>query len=246
MEKKVARIDKKVEKLEGRQPENIFGRQALLKDSMAESKHDWQDLGGAERLRRSQQAMTALSEKMAVMCPQEMQELRDKAQGLRNDLRAQIRMQIQQELQKKRDIILQEGEQATEGLNNHVAVARFSAKDLDDVCSLLETPEYKHMTLAEDLSRDGSAFAVPTPDVAALFSAMVEAMAEKESHPQSWWVKYLCSNRERFHGVAIGRASVEPHENVAGVLQAKAVPGLIHASPSKCSGDACRRRFGGS
>ena len=148
---------------------------------------------------------------MAALSHYELQDVREAAHDLRETIADNIRQAIGLHVAKRRELVFQERERALAGLRNHVGTARLSAGDLQAVCGLLNTEEYKAMQFCELADGRGSALAPPLPQEAALFEEKVNDMLEIPSAPHPWWCKYVCPHRSRFHGVALAKGQALPH-----------------------------------
>ena len=159
--------------------------------------------------------MQDLANVMGSLSPQELQGLRQDAAGLRREKRQQIQHAIAVQEARRQQLLMQEQDRQSDGLRNQVGSARLSHQSLARLAAMLDTHQYSSMRL-----RDGPGIgvagspAVPRPQEVDIFEAKVKEMLAQlppsVSHP--WWCKYVCPNRDRFHGVALAKVEDEDPE----------------------------------
>lgn len=210
IQKKLTTIDRRVERLQSRQPEKVHSRQCLLKQSVEQALSQREDADPLERKRVSRGCMVSLAAHMDGMTREERQGLRHDAAELRAALKRNIDDDIVKNQERRRELVAEQRANDTEGVRNHVGSARLSEQDVQAICDMLNTELYQSMELDES-GTAGSAPAPPLPEQVKLFQQKASEMATPaRSSPLPWWCRIVCPHRVHFHGVALAKGQADP------------------------------------
>ena len=199
-EKKVASLEKKMDRQLARQPQKIYARQAGLAQLTALELQDCEDWPGEERRELAQECMKELSDVMAEKSSQELMQLRRDARKLQELRRDEIQAKLRELRQKREAIVVGAEEALSGGIVNSVASARFKAHQLDELCEKLQHAGGLAFEFDEkELKSPGPL----SQEEAAIFK---HYMDELEYPPPvraaPWWSRDLCYHREHMRGVA--------------------------------------------
>jgi len=203
-QKKLDILDRKIAVVNKKEPNKITPKNMLLRKDCLEMDRD---LSASEKWSEAKDKLKSSDDRCKALTAGDYEALRLQAIEYRELRKEELSQRLQTFANAKCDLHQKETDKVAAGRPNHTTSVRFTDRDKEEICQILQEPQYARIVFDPLTGDKNSSPKAPDELEMQVLEDTFDSLERKPKPVLPWWNDRVAANRDLMRGVALSRES---------------------------------------